>query len=182
MRNKILVTHAWINGIGGRQHNVVSNALRHFVWSNFQHAWCETHAWCTCVYLVNDCAFWWEVTVVEAYHSSALQWFTPKCTSSSATHLQSLILNLVYRVACPLCHQVVLVRRLLMCWLHPQNWLAVRFLIRWLTSKFVEIATPEMLWSGYVTNIDFTGIQICSNFLSIHERILEGSDPLHIND
>ena len=114
-----------MNGIGGRQHNVVSNALRHFVWSNFQHAWCETHAWCTCVYLVNDCAFWWEVTVVEAYHSSALQWFTPKCTSSSATHLQSLILNLVYRVVCPLCHQVVLVRRLLMCWLHPQNWLAV---------------------------------------------------------
>ena len=103
-------------------------------------------------------------------------------TSGSATHLQSLILNLVYRVACPLCHQVVLVRRLLMCWLHPQNWLAVRFLISWLTSKFVEIATPEMLWSGHVTNIDFTGIQICSNFLSSHERILEGSDPLHIND
>ena len=97
-----------------------------------------------------------------------------------ATYLQSLILNLVYRVACPLCYQVV-DSTCQMCWLHPQNWLAVRFLISWLTSKFVEIAKPEMLWSGHVTNIDFTGIQICSNFLSSHERILEGSDPLHIS-
>ena len=111
-----------------------------FLWSNFQRARIEAHD--ARVYLVYDCAFWWEVTVVEAYQSALCwyKWFTPQV----ATYLQSLILNLVYRVACPLCHQVV-DSTCQMCWLHPQNWLAVRFLISWLTSKFVEIATPEIL-------------------------------------
>ena len=192
MRNKIMVT-------GGRRlvRRHLINLLRLLTrkWDRQRTAQCclecsspfpliklstcsDWGTWCTCVYLVYDCAFWWEVTVVEAYQSALCwyKWFTPQV----ATYLQSLILNLVYRVACPLCHQVV-DSTCQMCWLHPQNWLAVRFLISWLTSKFVEIAKPEMLWSGHVTNIDFTGIQICSNFLSSHERILEGSDPLHIS-
>ena len=125
MRNKIMVT-------GGRWlvHRHLINLLRSLTrkWDRQRTAQCclecsspfpliklstctDWGTWCTCVYLVYDCAFWWEVTVVEAYQSALCwyKWFTPQI----ATYLQSLILNLVYRVACPLCHQVVLVRRLL---------------------------------------------------------------------
>ena len=32
-----------VNGIGGRQHGIVSTVLCHFVWSNFPRARCEAH-------------------------------------------------------------------------------------------------------------------------------------------